>query len=339
MLLKIVTALNVSLVILAFGAQANEMHHDHHAEHQHTVSEPIGVMAAHTHEQGKWMTSYRYSSMYMEGNRNGTSDVSTAQVHNDFMVAPTKMRMQMHMFGLMYGVTNDLTLMAMAPYTIKEMDHRTRMGVNFTTKSEGVGDVKLQGIYRLDQQKDRELLVNAGVSLPTGSIGEKDATPMGPNQQLPYAMQLGSGTWDPIVGATYKGHHGKWGYGVQAGALIRLGKNDRGYRLGNEYHATTWVSRQLNDTITSSFRLDAKEWGDVDGADTALNPAMVPTARTDLRGGRRVDALLGMNIDIPGDTLDGSEVALEVGLPIYQHLDGPQLETDSRVMLGIKLRF
>ncbi|VAX01630.1 hypothetical protein MNBD_GAMMA20-2077, partial [hydrothermal vent metagenome] len=48
------------------------------------------------------MLSYAYSTMHMEGNRDGVNDVSVAQVLNDFMVSPTEMTLQMHMFGVMY---------------------------------------------------------------------------------------------------------------------------------------------------------------------------------------------------------------------------------------------
>ena len=62
---------------------------------------PIGVMGDHTHKVDEWMFSYRYGHMEMDGNRDGTSSVSVAEIHQDFMIAPLKMTMEMHMFGSM----------------------------------------------------------------------------------------------------------------------------------------------------------------------------------------------------------------------------------------------
>jgi len=61
---------------------------------------------------------------------------------------------------------------------------------------------------------------------------------------------------------------------------------------------------------------------------------MVPTADASLRSGSRVDALLGLNIQLTEGFTKGHRLAIEGGLPIYQHLDGPQLETDWLITAG-----
>lgn len=331
-----------SLMALTFAVNAearNASLPDDHA--------PIGVMGEHTHKSGEWMTSYRYSRMEMDGNRNGTHSVSTASVLANYMVAPLDMTMEMHMFGVMFGATDKLTLMGMAPYVHKSMNHVNRMGVHFNTETEGLGDVKLSGIYSLYEsginpdthRVTHTLLLNPGVSLPTGSINERGDTPAGANQKLPYAMQLGSGTFDPLLGLTYVNKHANWSWGAQANTVLRFGQNSEGYRLGNEYGVTTWVARDINQFASLSLRLDGKRWGNIHGRDRTLNPMMVPTARTDLRGGERVDALVGLNLYQPDGMLAGHRLALEFGLPVYQRLDGPQLETDYRLTLGWQLAF
>ena len=321
----------------AFAAQADT--HNHSIVDDHA---PIGVMGEHVHKAGEWMTSYRYSRMDMKGNRDGTSNQTAAQVHNNFMVAPLEMDMQMHMFGLMYGVTDELTVMGMAPYVQKSMKHVNRAGRHFSTKTRGIGDVKISGLYKFYEHADANqsgtALLNFGVSLPTGSVDERDTTPLG-YQKLPYPMQLGSGTVDPKLGLTYTHSHTDWSFGGQVSTVIRFGDNSENYRLGNEYNATTWISKTLADWISVSARLDGKNWGDIKGRDTDLNANMVPTARTDLRGGTRVDALLGVNLYQPQGTLKGHRLALEVGAPIYQHLDGPQLQTGFRTTIGWQKAF
>lgn len=308
---------------------------------------PIGVMNDHNHKQGEWMMSYRYSRMGMDGHRAGTNNITTDEVLDDFMVAPLDMTMEMHMLGLMYGVSDDLTVMGMLPYTRKSMNHINRMDVRFKTRTEGLGDIKLSGLYTLfssgaDKEIHRirhKLLLNFGLSLPTGSIDERGDTPAGANQKLPYGMQLGSGTIDPLVGVTYFNKLHDWSWGAQGGAVFRFGKNDEGYRLGNEYTATGWLARNLNEQTSISVRLEGKSWGNIKGQDDDLNPMMVPTARTDLRGGERVDALVGVNFYQPAGRFSGHRLAAEFGMPVYQNLDGPQLETDYRLTLGWQLAF
>lgn len=313
---------------------------------------PIGVMGDHNHGKGEWMASYRYSRMEMDGNRDGDSRISRASVLNNFVVAPLDMTMEMHMFGLMYGASDSLTIMGMLPYIRKSMNHVNRMGTYFETETEGVGDFKLSGIYTLydsgsnsahpnnhSHRSKHNLLFNFGVSLPTGSVDERGDTPAGSNQKLPYPMQLGSGTFDPLLGLTYTSKYDRWSWGGQIGTVLRFGTNSEGYRLGNEYSATTWIARDVTEYASISFRLDGKSWGNIHGSDQDLNPMMVPTARTDLRGGERVDALVGLNLYKPSGSLSGNRLALEFGVPVYQRLDGPQLETDYRLMLGWQLAF
>ncbi len=142
------------------GASGHHSGNGHHA-HRPDSHAPIGVMGEHMHKKGEGMLSYRAMRMEMDGNRIGSDSVSpetiATTVPNRFFgrpmqpptlrVVPTRMTMDMHMFGMMYAPTNNLTLMAMVNYIEKEMDHVTFRGPRgttrrgtFTTKSEGIGD-------------------------------------------------------------------------------------------------------------------------------------------------------------------------------------------------------
>lgn len=177
--------------------------HSHGAARADTHA-PIGVMGDHLHKAGEWMLSYRYMRMTMDGNRDGTDSLSAQDVLGQgFMVTPLNMTMEMHMLGAMFAPTDDVTLMAMVPFLRNEMDHLTGMGANFTTESEGLGDISVTALWRMfENERDRAHL-NLGLSLPTGSIDERDATPINPSAKLPYPMQLGSGTTDLILGGTW----------------------------------------------------------------------------------------------------------------------------------------
>ena len=160
---------------------------DIHALPSANAHAPIGIMGDHTHKQNEWMFSYRFMTMEMEGNRLGSSSISPEAIAttvlnpnlgpNTLRVVPTKMSMDMHMFGAMYAPTNSLTLMMMANYIEKDMDHITFQGMagtnrlgTFTTKSKGWGDTKVSGLLNIYDTHKHKVHLNLGVSLPTGSI-------------------------------------------------------------------------------------------------------------------------------------------------------------------------
>lgn len=310
--------------------------HEHHSSHDHARPDshaPIGVMGDHLMSEGEIMVSVRAMSMEMEGNRTDTDRVATPLP--GFMVSPLSMDMDMKMLGAMYAYSDKLTLMAMVPFVSISMSHVLNMGpmagTEFTTESSDVGDVKLAGTYGLFAEPGADLLFNLAVSLPTGSIDERDDTPAG-NAHLPYPMQLGSGTYDLISGLTYVQTFDDWSWGAQGSYTLRTGENDNGYTLGDKLDATSWVAKKMSNDTSVSFRLKYSNWGNIDGADTKLLAGpTVPTKNTNLRAGTRVDALVGVNFVVPDTSL---RLAAEVGVPAYQKLDGPQLETDMVFTLG-----
>lgn len=313
---------------------------------------PIGVMGDHNHKQGEWMLAYRYSRMEMDGLGDGTDSVSTTEVLDDYMMAPVAMSGNMHMFGMMYGLTDRLTLTAMLPYIEKSMRMQRRTGDRFTTRSSGPGDIKVNGLYTLFENQDtlrgttadhgrreQQLLLKLGLSLPSGSIDEKDDTPMGADRKLGYGMQLGSGTYDPQLALTYVSQYPGWSWGTQANAVLRVGENSEGYRLGNQYGLTGWVARNLRPDLSVSLRLDGKVWRDIHGKDEDLNARMSPGLNTDLKAGKRIDALLGINFYQQQGKLAGHRLAAEFGVPVYQDLDGPQMQLQYRMTLGWQYAF
>ena len=335
----------VALILaLAFKANA-DVHHDGHDHSGHNHSSPIshapiGVMGDHMHKEGEWMTSYRYMYMDMDKIYAGSQEISVGSVHNDFMISPVTMDMHMHMVGVMYGLTDEVTLMTMIPYIEKEMSHVRRTdGATFSTQTSGIGDIKLSGMFSLERYFDQNVQMNLGVSLPTGSIDERGNTVMGNHQKLPYPMQLGSGTFDfhPSVG--YYDISGKWNWGSQFNAVIRNGRNGNKYTLGHEYNLTSWIAYEMFDWMSTSFRVKASKRGHIRGRDQELNVMMVPTADTNNYAHERVDLLFGANIVVPDGLFKDHRLAFEIGMPAYIHAEGPQLMTDLTTTIGWQKAF
>jgi len=321
--------------------------HQHHPKGAQSHA-PIGVMGDHLHKQGEWMFSYRYMSMSMEDSMNNDSDLTTADIiatPNTFAglpgqpgllrVVPTEMTMDMHMLGAMYAPSDKMTLMLMTSYNHKDMDHLTfnpsgtQIGT-FKTTTKGIGDTSISALIKTSPYSHATL----GLSIPTGSVEEKDEilTPAGtrPTVRLPYPMQLGSGTYDVITGLTFAAQRGVWNYGAQWRSVFRTGENDEGYTLGHEHKISSWLSLALQNSLSISTRLTYTDRKNINDKDPAVK-LPVQSADPDRHAVERVDIALGLNWLLPDSK---NRLALELGIPVYQKLDGPQLETDSVITAG-----
>ncbi len=297
---------------------------------------PSGVMMDHTHELGEFMFSYRYMYVQMNGLRIGTEKVTAEEVLDlGYSVAPTDMQTQMHMFGAMFAPIENFTLVAMVPFAMKSMDHATRSGP-FTTESSGLADLKLAGMWQLAPANNQLVHLDLALSFPTGSTDKRDDTPMGNDMRLPYPMQIGSGTFDVTPGLTYLGQASSFSWGLQGLTTFRLGENDQAYRLGHRYTATSWGAYSINDWLSGSLRLDWTNQEDVEGADPELDPEVVPTADPNLQGFNRWSAGFGVNTYFREGTFRGLRVNGEFVVPFYQDLNGPQLETDWYLVIGLQ---
>jgi len=324
---------------------------------------PLGVMGEHTHDKGEFMVSYRYMRMDMKGSRDGTNRLNPEEIvtgnANPFFgmpmqpptlrIVPEEMTMDMHMVGLMYGLTDRVTLTAMTSFVTKNMDHVTFQGSvgtteldSFTTETSGFGDTTLGALIGVDMDGAHRWHLNVAISLPTGSIDETGTilTPMNmrPTVRLPYAMQLGSGTFDLKPGITYLGRSGDWSWGAQALGAIRLDENDECYALGDRFEGTAWLAYEFSRNFSVSTRLKAVSQGQIDGIDPLI-AGPVQTADPDNFGGETAELLFGANYLFTDGPLAKNRLAIEAGLPVHRDLNGPQLETDWTLTLGWQRAF
>ncbi|MBO6544122.1 MAG: transporter [Alphaproteobacteria bacterium] len=345
--------------VFAISITSEAMAHD--GSHPDTVAPPvraashapIGVMGDHMHKTGEWMVSYRYMQGGMEGLREGNDGRDPVQAlqtgGNNYRILPTSMTMKMHMWGAMYAPTDTVTLTLMGAYLDKEMSHTTYAGMagsaiggEFTTHSRGWGDLKVGALTHLWKEGEHALHANMTLSIPTGSITEQDTVLMPNGQQasrrMPYGMQLGSGTWDPTIGATYNGRSDAWSWGAQYLATLRPGRNDEGYNLGNRHAVTAWSAYSFEPGLSLSARLAAHTQQQISGADRQI-AGPVPTADPRNYGGEQADVFLGANIAGQSGLLRNHRLGVEVGLPVYRNLNGLQLERDWSVTIGYQYSF
>ena len=302
---------------------------------------PISVMGDHMHGKGEWMFSYRYMYMNMKDLKLGSDDTTFDEALANYMVTPTSMPMNMHMLGAMYAPSDKITLMAMVNYLSMEMDHITRMGGTFTTESSGLGDIQIAMLYKFFNKNRQSLHAQIGFSLPTGSITESDLTPAStPNEvELPYPMQLGSGTFDTNLALTYLGQSDNFSWGNQIRGIFRFGENDRDFRYGNRYNLNNWFAVKASDWVSISARVEGIVVSEIDGEDPNLNPMMVITADTENSGGNFINGGLGFNIYVPSGKLKNLRFGVEFASPLYQDVNGIQLETKETLTFGTQYSF
>lgn len=296
----------------------------------------VNVLGTHVHPAGEWMIGYEYMFDNMRGNLDGRNRVSDSRILDAYNAAPTDMTMQTHMVTLMFSPTSDLTLMGMVPYISKSMNHVMRDGTRFGERSTGPGDVEVHALYTYFGTNDlrHRFILNGGLSLPSGSINRS----MDGNR-LEYPMQLGSGTVDLMPGVTYLGQNELMAWGAEFEPTLRLGSNTNHYRLGNRYRLSGWGALKLTPSLSLSGRVDAESWGNIRGADPVLDPADEPTKDVSAQGGRHVDLMLGLNAYFPGGGFKGLRLAIEAGAPVYQSLNGPQLQTTWLARVGLQWAF
>ncbi len=293
---------------------------------------------SHSHG-GMWMLDYKFEYTQMNDMLDTTTKVTAEEVilptssggKYGFMMAPTDMSMQMHMFMLMYHGDKFMG-MVMAHYMSMEMGMLASDGTKSTMKTSGIGDTIVSAAF----PGPFHLNFDVGVSIPTGSIDERgpmqhSATFTDPDSKYPYSMQLGSGTYDLIQGIRYEDASDAFGWGAGYQYKGRFQKNDNDYKLGDEIRVNTWLRWSFMANYSVTGKLQWLSIGQIEGEDKELNAAMSPDMDAEATGGRRLD--LGVAVRYETDSM--TSVTLEFAKPLYQNLWGPQMKTDWIFGLGV----
>ncbi|TVP58245.1 MAG: transporter [Gemmatimonadales bacterium] len=334
---------------------------------------PIGVMGDHTHHQGEWMLSYMFARESMSGLRNGRSAVSIEDAWMQYRMVPLTMQMDMHMPHLMYAPSNRVTLMVMAMWMDHSMDvrmdddlmaghghgHGHGHGMSDPHRGDGDGhghqgqfgfhtmghsisgwaDTEVSALVTVMDRDRQRVHLNLGVGIPTGSVTDGDHRMVPEHSRLGYPMQLGSGSWEARPGVTYLLQTDRVSWGAQGLGSLRLNENSEGWKRGGEGQLNAWGMLRGSDLVSPGLRLQARRWGNVRGADPALDPAISPENDPALQGGTRVNGFLAVNLQVPSGPFAGHRVALEWGGPLLESLNGPQISADWTFNLGWEYSF
>ena len=339
---------NLFIAMLCVATSIAYAQHNHHESTSNTwTSErpdghaPISVMADHVHHKKGMMFTYRYMTMDMRQLRQGSDDATNTDALSNYMVAPQGMIMNMHMLGIMYAPSNKITLMVMANYLENNMDLQMRNGNQFSTSTNGFGDISVSALYGIFNKNKKALHAQLGVSIPTGNIEEKGILPvsMGNAVQLPYSMQTGTGSFGAKLGLTYLGQCDKFSWGHQLTGIVNINDNNQDYKFGNHYSLNNWFAAKASDNLSVSIRLEGLIVEDINGNSSLLNPMMVTTADTRNYGGTYANTGFGLNYLVTNGGLNGLRFAAECSTPLYQDLNGIQLKQNYNLTFGMQYAF
>jgi hypothetical protein len=160
--------------------------------------------------------------------------------------------LNMQLATVTYDIEPTLTLMLMG-MNLENYAETYFPAANFLSKdrTSGTGDTVISAIKTYIPSATFLVIADAGVSVPTGSITKKNpADPTG-NLNYAYNMQLGSGTYDALVGITPLYFTPSFHFGSRLAATLRSGGlNSEGYRLGNQYKVDAWVDYPTSTGLT-----------------------------------------------------------------------------------------
>lgn len=328
---------------------------------------PMNILGGGIPETHEFRFKIQPMFMRMQGLRSGASNVDGNSLlgmpvmggkpTGKYMAVQKNMDMSMLNLAMGYSFSDDFFAGIMPMYQDNRMDMVFNSAMSMMTKrsgytmeSNGMADTMLMTKYRIYADDllipTSEASLFVGASLPSGSISKRNTThPMSERQSelLPYGMQLGSGTVDPMLGLLYQGSSSPWWWGLNGVYTGRWYDNQRNYRLGDVVRVDTYLMHQISYNflwqVQANFEWKGRIRGQADEAESGFsghavhgNPAspfMTPLWNPINYGGVKTSITVGLQWQpVPLHIID-----LAVKLPVYQRLNGVQLKDQFGVML------
>lgn len=229
---------------------------------------------------------------------------------------------------LVYGATSKFALMGVVPYLDKELDVGS-LGV--TRQSSGFGDVTTIARSEIFERSRRGQTTRgalfAGLEWPTGEDDESDVF-----GRLPPGVQLGSGSYDPIVGTVWTG---QW-LSLQLDGDLAYQRNteENDFKFGDVLQQNLSVQYRLWPRALASAGVPAYLYG-------VLEANNIYRAKDEMDGVKDDDSGGYQLFLTPGLQWVTKRLVLEVAaqLPAIRQLHGDALETNFQLTGGFRLWF
>ena len=311
---------------------------------------PLGVFGVGLLNQGQWAVSYAPFWTRLAGNMIGTNLTNPQyiiqNVHSSHLppapghygllrMVPDNFEFFGQSVSEAYGVTKDVTLVVATTYWEKWVNMDTfhpgtgpsALYGTSTGHTEGIGDTLLAGVWRVYHDNMNQLNLNLGFLLPTGDTTANQTlfVPKGVYSygRAFYGMQPGWGTFDVMPGVAYSGVLNQWSWGLAYRGNFPMDNTSAGWRYGALNDITGWGGYTWLPGLETTLRLDGMTQGRIGGFDPAI-VGFAQGANPLFYGGQWVSIFGGMVIGGQYFNVPKANLALEVGLPVYQNLNGPQ---------------
>ena len=292
-------------------------------------------------KESPWQLGFMYKQLKLDGYKRGSSNISDEEIlfvptagprtESNFPILPKVITQSVFIGSLSYKINDNSNVSVNIPYIKQSTDHISIVpGFSaFTLNSSGIGDLTVNYSNIFMYSENNQLSYSIGLSMPTGSIDEQGDTPRAPgDQQLPFTMQIGSGTWDIPAGLSYQNNANKFIWGANLLTKLRIGKNKRNYALGNRFALSIWAQRRVNQYLLPFTKLTYQNSGSIDGRDeetTVPGAFPYPAGITNPKffGGKKIKVAMGSDV-----SWNEQNFTVEISIPVYQNLNGIQPKED-----------
>lgn len=303
---------------------------------------PIGVFGAGTLDAGALEFTYRYNQQNSRGVWFSTDSLPLATTLQLYTVAPLTLSNITHSVTASYGLSDRLTLMGTAEFSLIEREQITNGGVLYITGVEALGDVTASAIYEVYRGGAYRMNMSLGAVLPTGASRTYADTPFGADQALPYDQRPSGGAFAVMPGASAQVQNEVASLGAQFKARIHVGEGVSDYTPGDRYQADGWAAYRINSVLSVSAGIRWQIWGRLEGADPRLVPTRDPGSDNvqGMAGGQRADMPIGVNFLMPeGSVIAGHKLAVEAIYAMHHDYEGVRLGLDWGLNFGWTVPF
>jgi hypothetical protein len=311
------------------------------------VQESLAGVAAPGAEELSLQFNYSFSRMdkFMEGSTERSLDYLKTQskyasIPNASL--PVDMDMIKYTMTVGYGFGPKLKAFISVPYIRNTMDMTKNIGMGMWMDMtmepvSGLGDATAMALYRLYTNREIRptdvVTLGFGVKAPTGSFTEVNA-----NGTFIHAhMQPGTGSWDPLLSLIYTKMMDQ--FLLQTDITYQYTtRNRQGYKFGDSTAVNLMgkyaVIREFNVSAGLTF-LNVNQASDQNGK--YYNPVTNSSLMDDPAntGGESIWFSPGIQVlPIPNGMID-----IKYQVPIWERVNGIQLVSSYRLLLGVSYNF
>lgn len=185
---------------------------------------------------------------------------------------------------------------------------------------EGLADVSITALWSPWESEDSVLSglqFLAGFILPTGEAADQPLVGVA----APSVFQLGTGTFQLLLGAQYSGSVGDWSYTTRVDVSLPLNESNKGFRPTETFFWSTGIGRSLTDNLSARLSVDLSHGNEDEfhGAKIAGTGSTVVALRPSL--------VWQLN--------DNLAISASVALPVYREVNKTQMAAGTLWTLGV----